>query len=54
MQLQQVIGSAPALAAIVEKMGKHACRMMHLMHARLRNGKIAEKWHKKTGIQVAG
>ncbi|EMV40203.1 hypothetical protein AD05_3268 [Escherichia coli 5-366-08_S4_C2] len=27
---------------------------MHLMHARLKNGKFAEKWHKKTGIQGAG
>ncbi|EHJ9600878.1 hypothetical protein KB738_002058 [Salmonella enterica] len=27
---------------------------MHLLHARLKNGKFAEIWHKKTGIQGAG
>ncbi|EAA8369775.1 hypothetical protein NU104_002089 [Salmonella enterica] len=31
-----------------------ACKTMHLLHARLKNGEIAEKWHKKTGIQGAG
>jgi len=27
---------------------------MHLLHARLKKGEIAEKWHKKTGIHGAG
>ncbi|AWR67385.1 hypothetical protein CUN65_03000 [Enterobacter hormaechei subsp. xiangfangensis] len=27
---------------------------MHLLHARLKNREIAEKWHKKTGIHGAG
>ncbi|EPR1415761.1 TPA: hypothetical protein OT044_003851 [Citrobacter koseri] len=31
-----------------------ACKTMHLLHARLKNEEIAEKWHKKTGIQGAG
>ncbi|WP_205714090.1 hypothetical protein [Escherichia sp. E4736] len=31
-----------------------ACKTMHLLHARLKNGEIAGKWHKKTGIQGAG
>ncbi|EEH5405951.1 hypothetical protein GWC25_10865 [Salmonella enterica subsp. enterica] len=31
-----------------------ACKTMHLLHARLKNGKFAEKWHKKTGIHGAG
>ncbi|MDM6719569.1 hypothetical protein [Escherichia coli] len=31
-----------------------ACKTMHLLHARLKNGEIAEKWHKKTGIHGAG
>ncbi|MFZ8717524.1 hypothetical protein, partial [Enterobacter hormaechei] len=31
-----------------------ACKTMHLLHARLKNGEIAGKWHKKTGIPGAG
>ncbi|EPO6662125.1 hypothetical protein ACV822_004540 [Klebsiella aerogenes] len=31
-----------------------ACKTMHLLHARLKNGKFAGKWHKKTGIKGAG
>ncbi|HGH2724818.1 TPA: hypothetical protein ACJH2U_004774, partial [Salmonella enterica subsp. enterica serovar Saintpaul] len=31
-----------------------ACKTMHLLHARLKNGKFAGKWHKKTGILGAG
>ncbi|WP_171021446.1 hypothetical protein [Escherichia sp. E4385] len=31
-----------------------ACKTMHLLHARLKNGVIAEKWHKKIGIHGAG
>ncbi|EAQ4221961.1 hypothetical protein AH244_02995 [Salmonella enterica subsp. enterica serovar Senftenberg] len=27
---------------------------MHLLHARLKNREIAEKWHKKTDIHGAG
>ncbi|MBZ7634891.1 hypothetical protein FML11_16545 [Klebsiella oxytoca] len=27
---------------------------MHLLHAWLKNGKFAEKWHKKTGVYSAG
>ncbi|HBX7749650.1 TPA: hypothetical protein MIG23_04235 [Klebsiella pneumoniae] len=27
---------------------------MHLLHAWLKNGKFAEKWHKKTGFYSAG
>ncbi|MBD9989198.1 hypothetical protein FOT49_04845 [Citrobacter freundii] len=26
---------------------------MHLLHARLKNGEIAEKWHNKTGFNRA-
>ncbi|EFS2017054.1 hypothetical protein HX144_003503 [Salmonella enterica] len=35
-----------------EKSG--ACKTTHLLHARLKNGKFAEEWHKKTGIHGAG
>ncbi|HIE2034321.1 TPA: hypothetical protein ACXKHY_003414 [Salmonella enterica] len=31
-----------------------ACKTMHLLHAQLKNGKFAGKWHKKTGIHGAG
>ncbi|EFU6864266.1 hypothetical protein HT148_000369 [Salmonella enterica] len=31
-----------------------ACKTMHLLHAWLKNGKFAEKLHKKTGIFGAG
>ncbi|WP_236874458.1 hypothetical protein [Citrobacter portucalensis] len=31
-----------------------ACKTMHPLHARLKNGEIAGKWHKKTGIHGAG
>ncbi|EBV3791814.1 hypothetical protein DOJ49_19395 [Salmonella enterica subsp. enterica serovar Stanley] len=31
-----------------------ACKTMHLLHAWLKNGEIAGKWHKKTGIHGAG
>ncbi|EGC1701940.1 hypothetical protein HV135_18545 [Citrobacter sp. RHBSTW-00229] len=31
-----------------------ACKTMHLLHAWLKNGKFAGKWHKKTGILGAG
>ncbi|ENV9536367.1 hypothetical protein ACFK7N_001664 [Salmonella enterica] len=31
-----------------------ACKTMHLLHAWLKNGKFARKWHKKTGINGAG
>nr|HAO7046253.1 hypothetical protein [Escherichia coli] len=31
-----------------------ACKTMHLLHAWLKNGKFAEKWHKKTGFNGAG
>lgn len=35
--------------------GNHyACKTMHLLHARLKNGKFAENWHKKTGFNGAG
>ncbi|EAM6167894.1 hypothetical protein B6T47_16855 [Salmonella enterica] len=27
---------------------------MHLLHARLKNGKFAEKWHKKTDFNGTG
>ncbi|EAM7397627.1 hypothetical protein NW19_09400 [Salmonella enterica] len=27
---------------------------MHLLHARLKNGKFAENWHRKTGFNGAG
>ncbi|MEG2269617.1 MAG: hypothetical protein RSC68_35535, partial [Acinetobacter sp.] len=29
-------------------------KTMHLLHARLKNGEIAEKWHNKTGFNGAG
>ncbi|QET58553.1 hypothetical protein FOB25_19880 [Citrobacter portucalensis] len=31
-----------------------ACKTMHLLHARLKNGKFAEKWHNKIGFNRAG
>ncbi|MEH5890385.1 hypothetical protein [Enterobacter roggenkampii] len=35
------------------KMGKpDACKTMHLLHARLKNWKFAEKWHKKPALIV--
>ncbi|MGV4173935.1 hypothetical protein [Citrobacter freundii] len=35
--------------------GNHdACKTMHLLHARLKSGEIAEKWHKKAGFNRAG
>ncbi|USR61454.1 MULTISPECIES: hypothetical protein [Lelliottia] len=33
---------------------KNECKLMHLLHAPLKNEASTDKWHKKTGIQCAG
>ncbi|WP_262362054.1 hypothetical protein [Klebsiella pneumoniae] len=54
MQLHDHPGSAPALAMRGQN-GKLLRMQNHApSHARLKNGEIARKWHKKTGIKGAG
>jgi hypothetical protein len=54
MQLHEHAGAAPALAALAHNKGGKHMQFDAIAHATLKNGKKAEKLHKKTGIQGAG